>query len=102
MLPYQVIIKQIIEKGKKLIKFFKLFEVDTNFGYRCIIRLFESDNVVVKTEAASYCLALNYKTEYAVSVLKKIADDSENGIFGFNAMMIIKEWEKNGSLKLYQ
>lgn len=79
-----------------------MFEIDNEFGYQCIIRLFESDNVVIKTKAASYCLALNYNTEYAVLVLEKIANDSESGIFGFNAKMIIKEWRKNGYLKLYQ
>ena len=90
------------KEGKRLIKLFKMFEVDTDFGYKCIMKLFESDNVVILTEAASYCLALNYNTEYAVSVLEKIANDSESGIFGFNAEMIIKEWKKNGFLKLYQ
>ncbi len=89
------------KEGKKLIKIFKMFEIHNEFGYQCITRLFESDNVVIKTEAASYCLALNYNTEYAVSVLEKIANDSESGIFGFNAEMIIKEWRKNGYLKLY-
>ena len=89
-------------EGKRLIKFFKMFEIDADLGHRCIMRLLESDNVVLKTEAASYCLSLNYNTEYAILVLKKIANDSINGIFGFNAEMIVKEWKKNGSLKLYQ
>ena len=90
------------KEGKRLIKLFKMFEADTDLGYQCIVRLLESDNVVIKTEAASYCLALNYNTEYAVLVLEKIANDSKNDIFGFNAEMIIKEWRKNGFLKLYQ
>ena len=90
------------KEGKRLIKLFKMFEADTDLGYQCIVRLLESENVVIQTEAASYCLALNYNTEYAVLVLEKIANDSKNDIFGFNAEMIIKEWRKNGFLKLYQ
>ena len=89
------------KEGTRLVKLFKMFEVDTDFGYKCIMRLFESHNVVVKTEAASYCLALNYNVDYAVSVLQEIAENPDNGIFGFNAEMTLKVWRKNGYLKIY-
>ncbi len=88
-------------EGKHLINIFKLFENDLDYGYQCIERLLESNNVVVKTEAASYCLALNYNVEYALSVLRDISNDPNNGIFGFNAGMILKVWKKNGYLKIY-
>lgn len=89
-------------EGKRLTKLFKIFEKDLDFGYQCIGRLLESTNVVIKSEAAAYCLALDYKVEYAVSVLEEIATDPDNGIFGFNAEMTLKVWRKNGELKIYQ
>ena len=48
-----------------------------------------------------YCLSMNYNIDYAVSVLQEIADNPDNGIFGFNAEMILKVWIKNGYLKIY-
>lgn len=90
------------KEGKRLTKLFKVFEKEINFGHQCIDKLFESDNVVIKSEAAAYCLALNYNVEYAIQVLQGIADNSDNGIFGFNAEMTLKVWKKNGYLKIYQ
>lgn len=46
------------KEGSRLTKLFKIFEKDQEFGQRCIDKLFESKNVVIRTEAASYCLAL--------------------------------------------
>ena len=46
-------------------------------------------------------LSLNYNIDYVVSVLQEIADNPDNGIFGFNAEMTLKVWRKNGFLKLY-
>ena len=53
---------------------------ETEFGHQCIDRLFESSNIVIKTEAAAYCLALDYKVPYAESVLQEIADNPDNKI----------------------
>lgn len=64
--------------------------------------MFNSKNVVVRTKAAAYCLALNERTEIAEMVLKEIAENESNGIFGFNAKMTLQVWEKNGYLKIYQ
>lgn len=89
------------KEGSRLINLYKLFEKDRAFGYQCIDKLLESHNVVVKTKAAAYCLALEYKTEYAISVLQEISSDPQNGIFGFNAEMTMKTWRKNGYLKIY-
>ena len=50
------------------------------FGHQCIDRLIKSNNVVIRTEAAAYCLSFNYNVDYAVSVLQEIADNPNNGI----------------------
>ncbi len=88
-------------EGKKLTKIYKLFELNNAFGYQCIDRLIKSNNVVIKTKAAAYCLSFNYNVDYAVSVLQEIAENPNNGIFGFNAEMTLKVWNKNGYLKIY-
>ena len=88
--------------GKKLVNIFKLFEKDEDFGKKCIDKLLESECVVVRTKAAAYCLALRYNDEYAISLLNDIANNDDNGIFGFNAKMLLEVWEKKGELKIYQ
>lgn len=88
-------------EGKKLTNFFKLFEKEPEFGHQCIDVLLNSDNVVIKSKAAAYCLALNYNVTNAVSLLSSIANDPKNGIFGFNAKMTLKVWKENGCLKIY-
>jgi len=88
-------------EGKRLTKIYKLFELNYEFGYQCIDKLIKSNNVVIKTKAAAYCLSMNYNIDYAVSVLQEIADNPDNGIFGFNAEMTLKVWRKNGYLKIY-
>lgn len=88
-------------EGKRLKKIYKLFELNNAFGYQCIDRLINSNNVVIRTEAAAYCLSLNYNIDYAVSVLQEIAENPDNGIFGFNAEMTLKVWKRNGYLKIY-
>ena len=89
-------------EGKRLTALFKKFEKDVEYGHTCIDKLFESNNVVVRTEAAAYCLALNYNTASAVAALQEIADNPNNGIFGFNAKMTLKVWREQGYLKIYQ
>lgn len=89
-------------EGKRLIKFFKIFENEIEFGQKCIDKLFESNNVVIRSKAAAYCLALNYKVSYAEAVLQEIAKNPDNKIFGFNAEMTLKVWKERGYLKIYQ
>ena len=88
-------------EGKRLTQIYKIFESDNEYGYKCIDRLIESNNVVIKTKAAAYCLSLDYNTDYAVSVLQEIAENPDAGIFGFNAEMTLKVWREKGYLKLY-
>ncbi|MCQ2978165.1 MAG: hypothetical protein MJ232_09160 [archaeon] len=88
-------------EAKKLIKYFKIFEVEKEYGFICINKLLESNNVVVKTKAAAYCLALNYNIDNAVAILENIVKNEDNGIFGFNAKMTLKVWRENGYLKIY-
>lgn len=90
------------KEGAKLLKIFKYFEQNRELAFECISEMFHSKNVVVRTEAAAYCLALNERTEIAEKVLKEIADDESNGIFGFNAKMTLQVWKENGFLKIYQ
>lgn len=87
---------------QKLHKPFKLFEKDHDLATECINELLKSNNVVVRTHAAAYCLALGINIATGESVLEEIAADPENGIFGFNAKMTLAEWKKKGVLTLYQ
>ncbi len=87
-------------EGKKLSKIFFMMEKDIEWGQKCIDKMIQSDNVVLKTEMAAYSLALNYNIDRAVSVLEHIANDPLNGIFGFNAKMTLKVWKENGCLKI--
>jgi len=89
-------------EGDKLTKLFKQFEKNSNLADACLTDLLASSNVVVQTKAAAYCLALKRNTLEAENTLKKIRDNPENGIFGFNARMVLEVWEKNGELSIYQ
>lgn len=89
-------------EGEKLLKIFKVFEKDHDLARECIEELLKSRNIVVRSKAAAYCLALNEDVDIGESILEEIAADSKNGIFGFNAKMTLKEWRKNGKLVLYK
>ena len=88
--------------GRQLKSLYMDFEKDREYGYQCIDKLIESPSVIVRTDAAAYCLALSYRIDDAISVLEEIAEDPENGIFGFNAKMTLKVWREQGYLKIYQ
>lgn len=90
------------KEGAKLIKIFKLFENDLELAKECIPILLNNANVVIQTEAAAYCLALQIYTEYAEEKLEEISTDSKNGIFGFNAKMTLQVWKDKGELTIYQ
>ena len=89
------------KEGKRLLKFFKYFENDREFARECIKDMLNSENVVVRTKAAAYCLALNENVNVAIEVLSEISSKKENGIFGFNAKMTLEVWEKQGCLRIY-
>ena len=86
----------------KLRRVFKMFEEDVEFAQKCISLMLKSPNVVVQTDAAAYCLALNRNIELAEKTLEEISNDPANGIFGFNAKMTLKVWRENGELRMYQ
>ena len=88
--------------GKRLTKIFKYFEMDMKFADECIKDLMKSQNVVIQIEASSYCLALGINIDEAVKLLFDISSKEGNGIFGFNAKMILDVWEKQGYLQIYQ
>ena len=89
------------KEGKRLLKIFKYFESDKEFAWECIKDMLKSENVVVRTDAAAYCLALNEHIDIAQDVLSEISSKEENGIFGFNAQMTLEVWEKQGYLHIY-
>ena len=88
-------------EGRKLLKIFKVFENNPEFAEECIEELLDSDNVVVRIEAASYCLALQQNVKIAEDVLEKISSNYDYGIFRFNAEMTLKVWREKGELQLY-
>ena len=90
------------KEGKKLTEIFKQFEVDKELAMSCLPELMKSNNVVVKTKGAAYCLALNMMVNTAENLLNEISNDPKNGIFGFNAKMVLKVWHENGKLEIYQ
>ena len=87
-------------EGDKLLEIFKVFEKNRELANECIEELLKSNNVVVRTKAAAYCLALNEKTKNAELVLEEIS--KKNGIFGFNAKMVLKVWHENGKIEVYK
>lgn len=88
-------------EGKRLTKIFKYFEENREFAFDCIHDMLSSQNVVIRTKAAAYCLALNENTDMAEKVLSEISNNEENGIFGFNAKMTLDVWKKQGYLRIY-
>ncbi len=90
------------KEGQKLVEIFKYFEKNKELANCCIMDMFQSKNVVVRTKAAAYCLALNENIEMAQKVLMEISNKKENGIFAFNAKMTLEVWRKQGYLKIYQ
>ena len=88
-------------EGNKLLEIFKVFEQDRELARECIPELLKSENVVVRTKAAAYCLALNESVDVGESVLEEISRTPQYGIFRLNAEMTLKKWRENGELRLY-
>ena len=89
-------------EGAKLIKIFKMFEKNPDFAMECIDELLKSNNVVARTNAASYCLALKRNVETGERVLEEISQNPAYRIFCLNAEMTLKVWREKGELQLYQ
>lgn len=89
------------KEGKRLLRIFKYFEVNREFALDCIHEMLESQNVVVRTEAAAYCLALNENIDIAEKTLLEISNNKEYGIFRLNAEMTLEVWKKQGYLHIY-
>lgn len=85
--------------GKIMLQYYKYFEKNIEFATECLDELLKSENIVVRTQAAAYCLALNENINVALDVLVQVS--KENGIFGFNAKKTIEVWEKQGYLRMY-
>jgi hypothetical protein len=85
-------------EGRKLTAIFRQFEKDRDLAQECISELMNSFNIVVKSEAAAYCLALKENVELGEKMLEEIANDESNGIFGFNAKMTLKVWKERRKL----
>lgn len=86
----------------KLARVFKIFEEDHMFAQACIFEMIKSKNIVVRTDAAAYCLALKIDIDLGKEVLEEISKEPSNGIFGFIAQMTLKVWRENGELRMYQ
>ena len=87
-------------EDKNIKKILKIFEKDKIVAEKCIEILFNSLNPVTITEIATYCLANDYKVAFAENVLNVLADDKQNGIFGFNAKMTLKVWKEKGNIRI--
>ena len=90
------------KEGKKLTEIFKQFEVNKELAMSCLSELMNSNNLVIKTKGAAYCLALNLMVDVAENLLAEISNDPKNGIFGFNVKMVLKVWHENGKIEIYQ
>lgn len=88
-------------EGKKLLNIFKYFEKNIDFAKECIDVLLKSSNVLVKSKAAAYCLALGYNVYEAEKILEEISERKDVSIFRLNAEMTLKVWREEGQLRLY-
>lgn len=89
------------KEGKRLLRIFKYFEENREFALDCIHEMLQSQNVVVRTDAAAYCLALNENIDIAEKTLLEISNNKEYGIFRLNAEMTLEVWKKQGYLHIY-
>lgn len=68
----------------------------------CIHDMLKSENVVVRSEAATYCLALKRNVEAGEHVLEEISREPAYRLYRLNAEMPLKVWREKGELKLYR
>ena len=86
-------------EGAKLIRIFKEFESNPGLYQKCLPILLTNPNIVIRSKAAAWCLALNWNIDEALRTLEEAAQ--EDTIFGFNAEMTLKVWHQQGYLKVY-
>lgn len=89
-------------EGAKLLKIFKMLEKDPDFAMECIDELLKSENVVVRSKGAAYCLALKRNIETAERILEEISREPSYRLYRLNAEMTLKVWREKGELQLYQ
>jgi len=89
-------------EGTKLLRIFKMLEKDPDFAMECIDELLKSENVVVRSKGAAYCLALKRNIATAERVLEEISREPSYRIYRLNAEMTLKVWREKGELQLYQ
>lgn len=88
-------------EGAILLKIFKIFEKDPDFAMECIDELLKSENVVVRSKGAAYCLALNRNVETGERILEEISREPSYRLYRLNAEMTLKVWREKGELQLY-
>lgn len=89
-------------EGAKLLKIYKMFETDPDFAMECIEELLKSENVVVRSKGAAYCLALKRNIEAGERILEEISREPSYRLYRLNAEMTLKVWREKGELQLYQ
>ena len=88
-------------EGTKLVNIFnKIFDKNLDFAMECIEEMLKSENVVVRTKGAAYCLALKRNVEVGKRVLEEISQDPSYGVYRVNAEMTLKVWKENGELRI--
>ena len=87
---------------KKLVKIFKTFEEDEEYGHSCIDALFKSDNIIIRNKMSTYCLALNYRVDEAEEMLRSIRDCKDAGMSSLEAKWSLETWKKDGKFIIYR
>lgn len=94
--------KKLNRYEKKLVKIFKSFEENEEYGYYCIDELLNSHDIVILNKVATYCLALNYRVDEAENILRNIRDSKECGMSSLEAKWSLESWKKNGKFVIYR
>lgn len=89
-------------EGAKLLKIFKMLEKDPDFAMECVDELLKSENVVVRSKGAAYCLALKRNIETGEKILEEISREPAYRLYRLSAEMTLKVWREKGELQLYQ
>ena len=83
----------------KLAKIFKTVKANRDVFEPILIKLLGSQDYRILSWVAPHCLVLRIEEKQAINVLVELANNEEIGILGFNAEMVLKQWEK-GELEL--
>ena len=97
------------EKGKnqignkaraKAIAYYKRFIADRELFQKCMDILLQSENIAISSFSADLCLALDYRVNDALEILRKIRDRKEPDLDSFAALMTISSWENEGKVEI--